>query len=245
MQKRDIGFTLIELLVSIGVIAVLATIVFVNFRSGNDILALERSAQKVVQDIRRTAGFALQGDQLVSCSSGTFSGYGVYFDSSNPTSYILFAECNGNDQYDAGQDELMETIPFEQNIELRSVAPVDPISIIFAPPDPAVTFSGGVSSSTIVVGIQGTPVSYEYRSGRVVFGWHPPNAWCDGPNSSLNCASSFSATANDLAAIYDWYCVGMPVNCSSPNRRSLEFRKTVGAGLGGIFVNEAGFPDTF
>ena len=154
MQKRDIGFTLVELLVSFAVIAVLATIVFVNFRSGNDILALERSAQKVVQDVRRTAGFALQGDQLVTCGSGTLSAYGIYIQEGGG-SYIIFANCNGTDKegYDSGQDTLIETVTLEDPVTILSVDAVPSAgifngnawSVSFFPPDPQAVLCGNDS----------------------------------------------------------------------------------------------------
>jgi len=246
------GFTLVELLVTTLIIGLVSTFVFVNFRGGNDALALQRSAQLVIQDVRRAAELALQAEQAVTCGSGALSGYGIHFDSGTPTSYIIFAECSGSaqsDAYDAGEDEIFRTVTLERNIEILQIDPVDPLSIIFVPPDPSVSFSDGVASGTIVVGISGTAIGYEYRLTGDIAGWPsvPPNyrASCDTtppPNNPQppQCSASFPASIGDPQLVHDRYC--MPT-CALANRRSQVFTKSFISGLRGIFINEVGFPD--
>ena len=53
--RKDKGFTLVELMVVMAIVAIITSAVLLNYRVGNERLALYRSANKLVQDIRRVA----------------------------------------------------------------------------------------------------------------------------------------------------------------------------------------------
>ncbi|MDO8669067.1 MAG: type II secretion system protein, partial [Candidatus Buchananbacteria bacterium] len=57
------GFTLIELLVVVAVITALTAVVLPSFRSGDNQLALQRSASKLAQDLRRVQGMAVSAQE--------------------------------------------------------------------------------------------------------------------------------------------------------------------------------------
>jgi len=65
-------------------------------------------------------------------------GYGVYFSQNSPGSYIIFAECSGNFEYDQGIDDIVETLSLENTIEIVGVNPSPAVSILFIPPTPLV-----------------------------------------------------------------------------------------------------------
>ncbi len=153
------GFTLIELLVVIGIMVLLSLLVTINWRGSQNNLALQRSAVKVSQDIKRTAELSLRG-QPFSCATGSITGYGIYFMSAS-SSYIIFADCNNNQRYDAGPagDGIAETLALEAGVVILAVSQ-NPLSIVFIPPDPAVWINQSQSPSasfTITLALQNNP----------------------------------------------------------------------------------------
>jgi len=71
------------------------------------------------------------------------SGYGIFFDQNIPTSYIIFAECNDNNTYNAEIDGIVEAVQLERGIQIQSVSPGPQISIVFIPPVPSVFIQPG------------------------------------------------------------------------------------------------------
>ena len=222
------GLTLIELVIVTVIIAIISGITMVSWRTTRESLALDREAYVIAQNIRGAMNSALRADESISCSSGNLSGYGVHFDSSAPDSYILFAECNDTNEYQAGQDEVVRTINFEQGFELKRVRP-DPLSVTFSPPEPSVSISGGNASGIIVLAPQNAViVGYEYWHTGDVPGHQNPRAnhppYCVDPNQAqINCFDfPFPASQSDPNVLYDQYCT---INCSPPNRWSQEIVK--------------------
>lgn len=128
------GFTLIELLVIIFIIGTMSTIVLVNYSASGDKFLLERTAQKILQDIRLT-----QQKSLSAVDGGVdTNGYGVCFDINN-NNYFVYKNNNTNYYYDTG-DETIETIELPDEIVIESIKnnleTVSSISISFVPPEP-------------------------------------------------------------------------------------------------------------
>src|SRR3989344_902452 len=99
------GFTLPELLISVFIIVIMTAIVLPNWHAGETTLALDRAAHKLGQDIRKATELAQRAQALtppLTFAPGIISGYGMYFSISTPSSYILYAECEGNGDYGAG-----------------------------------------------------------------------------------------------------------------------------------------------
>lgn len=140
------GFTLVELLVSFGVLVLLSGLAIANWKGGSQNLTLARAAILVAQDIRKAEDFSLSGKPascFASAPAGSLLGYGVFFTTASPASYIIFANCNVSASYDGvGLDELVETKTLEQGITLFSVLP-SPLSILFLPPNPNVKIEPG------------------------------------------------------------------------------------------------------
>ena len=151
--KNGAGLTLIELLVVISIMMTMTAVVFVNYRPGNQQLALNRSASKLAQDIRRAQEMAMGSRVEGACGPGFEGSYGIKFSRlppvfPGPNLYILFADCNDSGNYDAG-DEIIEGVTFEQGVVFDRVkyryppgswlpvgVGVETIDIIFSPPDP-------------------------------------------------------------------------------------------------------------
>jgi len=144
-MRREHGFTIPELLVVVAIIVLMTGLMLPNFRSGERTLALNRVVHKAGQDVRRAQELALRA-QAYTCPNDPaekISAYGVFFDQNTPTSYILFAECNGNNTYNTGTDGIVEIIQLESGIEIQSVSPSPQISIVFIPPIPTVFLKPG------------------------------------------------------------------------------------------------------
>lgn len=149
--RKEGGFTLIELLVVIVIIAILSGIVFVNPDNWQKGLALERSAQKLSQDISQSRALAMKGESG-ACVSGSLNGYGIYLDKIEPPKYFIYMNCNADKSYNSGSDKKIKIdIPLEKNIIVcglkGSGSEVSALSIFFEPPDPAV-FINNVPSAT-------------------------------------------------------------------------------------------------
>lgn len=137
MQNK--GFTIIELLVVISIIAIMSGIVLIDYRSGQQTLALQRATNKLAQDIRRVQEMAMSARECDICPGGGIpDGYGIRFKGGEPEHYILFADRNDNQDYDAGADTKIEDIQIGEGVEISDVSG-EPLRITFTPPDPTTT----------------------------------------------------------------------------------------------------------
>ena len=137
------GFTIIELLVVISVIIILTAIVLISYRSGQQQFALQRSANKLAQDIRRTQEMAMSARECThptACPAGgvPLGGYGIYMEkeASQIRNYKIYADGDNNEKYDSGEE--IETIYLEDGVEFQSVQPANKMSVNFKPPDPTI-----------------------------------------------------------------------------------------------------------
>ena len=148
--KKENGVTLIELLISIAIIIILSSITFIDYRGEEKKLNLERSAFKLVQDLRGIE--AKTGAEFEGCKdkNGNYDKdykyqYGAYFNINNKNKYILFADCNGDYQYDENTDKIIDggEIELEKGIEMEGIFPEtdESLCIVFTLPDPVVTIN--------------------------------------------------------------------------------------------------------
>jgi prepilin-type N-terminal cleavage/methylation domain-containing protein len=140
--KNEAGFTLIELLVSISISALMSGIFLVNYHSTNKQAELNMATQKLVSDIRLVQNYSLGSTKYGE--SIPMGGWGVYFDkSSSPNSYVIFADSDGDMQYDIGESDIArggQTVTLPTGISIGEInigsVPVDSVYITFLPPDP-------------------------------------------------------------------------------------------------------------
>jgi len=129
------GYTLIELSVVLAIIIVLTSAVLIGYRYGGTSLALSRSVHKLRQDIRRTQEMSMSSRVVEGAMP---AGYGIHFDTNNPSSYIIFADSNGDNQY-SGESEDIEVIEMEERISIDQLTPLgSTLTIVFSPPIPSV-----------------------------------------------------------------------------------------------------------
>lgn len=155
-DKQVKGFTLVEIVIVVAMMVILSGVVIVSGRSGDRSLALDRAVHRVGVDVRRAMALTLRAQEFNCTPPGNqiLYGYGVYFDTSTPNSYILFADCAkepppADHRYTTGgsnTDKIVETISLENGIRISAISS-NPASITFLPPVPDVYINN--NSSTI------------------------------------------------------------------------------------------------
>jgi type II secretory pathway pseudopilin PulG len=152
------SFTLIEVLVTTSIVLILTILVFPDFRTANSSFALQRSAYKLVQDLRRVEEMSMSAKSTPSSFGSELfpqGGYGVYLQEATGT-YSIFADCNNNISMDESGfafsckqateinpfPEKMEQILMERSITVKSIynsgVERPSINLVFFPPDPIV-----------------------------------------------------------------------------------------------------------
>lgn len=143
------GFTLIELLVSVSIFVIITGMVVANFRAGSRNDELRISAQALVSDLRKAQNMALAGELVNDISPP--GGYGVYFNIGTPDRYIIFADLDGELDYDIGEAISGGTIILPEDVVITSIQPLVISSAIFKPPKPTIYINGGTDESTFSV----------------------------------------------------------------------------------------------
>lgn len=144
--KPNNGFTLVELLAVAAITVLLSTIILASTREPTKKLDVRRAAQIVAADMRRAQGMALSAES-VSCASGTLVPYYGFRVQSGAAlaSYLLFADCNKDNQYSAADDLIVgqETL---DKVAVAATVPVsggaDFLEIVYAPPVPTIAIDG-------------------------------------------------------------------------------------------------------
>ena len=134
------GFTLIELVVVTTIIVLLTALTLPNYRAGSQQLALQRSAYKLAQDLRRAQEMALSSQEF---GGEVPAGYGIYLEE-GASRYTLFA-------YIDGDQREVEIINLEKKIKIGDLLPDSPLTIAFIPPDPSVAFYPDAVTASITV----------------------------------------------------------------------------------------------
>jgi type II secretory pathway pseudopilin PulG len=172
--NNERSFTLVEILVSIFIIILMAGIVFANYRQSGQQFALQRSANKLAQDIRRAQQMAMGarecpqkcegGDPCPSCAGQVPPGYGIVLQLpptwpiGSDEKYRIYADINGDQAYDGG-DTIIESVDLEKGVYIQSMNCYTK-SFNFKPPDPVVNIIGDFdllspfAESTITLALQ-------------------------------------------------------------------------------------------
>jgi len=110
------GFTLIEVVVTVSIIALLATFTAISFNSARTPKkALENSGSEIMSVLNKAVDYAHSG---YNCCTGDEYGFGIYFDGAD---YHFFADLDGDYEYIATNDEIIETSSFSGDIEISSI----------------------------------------------------------------------------------------------------------------------------
>ncbi len=146
------GFTIIELLVTVAILALLSATLFFNTQAP-DTFRLNKEAQRLAANARLIQEKALSSEDF---SGNNPDGWGLYFDTSNPKQYILFADTNDNQVYD-GSGEQFDRVQLDDPVSIRSVNNSQ-ATVTYVPPRPRVVFSPA-SLSEIVITMEASGVS--------------------------------------------------------------------------------------
>jgi len=132
LNKNKKGFTIIELIVSMSIFIFITSIVLLNFHYGNFDTELRTNAQVFASYLRQAQNMAQSG-VITKQDNESTSAYGIFIKSR--TSYILFADLNGNNIYDEDKDRDI----IVENFKFVNFGPDNEnISIVFSPPKPKV-----------------------------------------------------------------------------------------------------------
>ncbi|MDD5569362.1 MAG: type II secretion system protein [Candidatus Pacebacteria bacterium] len=148
--RDENGLTMIELMTSIAIIVILSAIVFGNYNTGNNSQALERAAQKLQLDLRRTGEMAISGQ-----SGALTKAVGIYFNKTagNEHKYLIYKDTHGDYLYiPPPGDEVLETITIERGVKICNLiddgSSANNLSVAYRPPAPAVYIGVAAASST-------------------------------------------------------------------------------------------------
>ena len=167
---RPKGFTLIELLVVVAIMVLItAAVLFRQARFDSSTL-LRSLSYSIALSVRsaQVYGVSVRGAATAQANcSGTFvSGncyapaYGVYFN--NSTSYILFADNNGNGMYDSLQDSIVSTYQVGSGFQIvkfcgvlsggtkhcsNDASPITWLTVYFRRPVPDALFQSSVTET--------------------------------------------------------------------------------------------------
>ena len=145
------GFSLIELIAVVTITTIITGIALINHSVFSGGVALENLAYEIALTVRQAQFFGMNVKGFGTGESVVFeSAYGVYFTTSNPTSFILFADIDEDREYD-GVSELVEQYNIIRGNRIKylcvdtggldycdspSESPVTDLSIFFLRPDP-------------------------------------------------------------------------------------------------------------
>ena len=117
--KRSGGFTLVELIVVMAIAIVMITSLVIQQSSWNDSLSVSTQAYEMALMIRQAQIYSLGVKEDTAGGGDKFNiGYGIHFDT-NPARYIYFADRNGNQKYDSGEET--ETKTFTRGVTVEDV----------------------------------------------------------------------------------------------------------------------------
>lgn len=139
MRFRTSGFTLIELLVTLGVLALLSSLLIVYTRTSENQIRLLKDKATVISALYRARSLALNSVQ----TPGFDCGYGLKMLTDH--TMILWRDigrtsCNdANTTYDGANENVGEPIELSRGVTFGNFGAVEFLgSILFIPPDPTV-----------------------------------------------------------------------------------------------------------
>lgn len=159
------GFTLVEALVVIFVIGMISSIMIVSWQKSEKQYQLQRSAQEIVQTIRKAQDYALSSYRMEwpSDPDGLIpKSYGVQFEEDEST-YFIYGDNIGNLGYQNPEDIEETYVEFEGGVEIDSLGG-STLDVIFSIPDGFISFNRLASVTSVTITIKRTgktcPSSY-------------------------------------------------------------------------------------
>jgi prepilin-type N-terminal cleavage/methylation domain-containing protein len=156
---QQFGFTILELLVTITVMAILSAVVLTMTAQEEKLTLLKKTAYLVAQDIREMQNLAMSG-QGRNCGSSITQVFGIHFDKSGSNwnkSYILFADCNGNDLYRPSPDNdiIIRKVTLKPELDVADISllvgNLNTLDVTFRPPDPIISVNTATSGQEAII----------------------------------------------------------------------------------------------
>ena len=157
------GFTLVELMVSIGIFSVITSVAVYNNAQFNSSILLTNLAYEIALSIRQAQvyGITVRKDSADNFNSA----YGIHFNLSTPTSYILFQDTAADDHvYNTIGDVSLETFNVQKGNGVTKFCVTDSgaptcytgsgeaLDITFVRPNPdALIYVGGVRHGKVEI----------------------------------------------------------------------------------------------
>lgn len=125
------GFTLIELVVVITIMLILTSVFLIRQQRFNSSTLLRSLAYSIALSIRQAQAYGTSikestggsFNQLTTGASTAAKSYGIFFNSTTPNTYILFADLNNNGVYN-GPGEGVQTFTIGQNYSISRLCAV-------------------------------------------------------------------------------------------------------------------------
>ncbi len=112
---KNKGFTLIELLVVVSIIAVISTVIIFNHKKFNDNLELTNLSYEVALALRQAQVYGVStkdfNDPTATEEERFGLAYGVHFDIKYPTSFVFFADRDGDKKYTGSSTDCADGSP--------------------------------------------------------------------------------------------------------------------------------------
>lgn len=141
------AFTLIEALVVLAIVSLILSIFVISQSQIKKSAALLSSAHLLAQEIRKAREMSLGPTKI---GRQYPRGYGIYVNQ-NPTQVVLFADLNGNNQYDFG--EKIEDFSLKEGFISLSIFPSSPLNVVFLSPHPTVMINNNQNNTLAEIGL--------------------------------------------------------------------------------------------
>lgn len=124
--KNNKAFTLIELIVVIAIIGIFSSIFLLNYHIIKKRIAVERTASRLVQDIRRVEEFAISAkEEICPGEDGKLAkSFGIFFgageEDNSAGRYILYANCGDESSkkyYERDVDKVIDIVELPEDIK--------------------------------------------------------------------------------------------------------------------------------
>ncbi len=165
-SKRE-GFTLVEMAVSIGIFALISAVVIFNHGKFNSSIVVTNLSYEIALAVREAQVYGLAVKQDPTDVDPVEYAYGVYFTRDTPKTFYIFADRDGDQQFDLepldpcnGIYECQERIEIRGDVELKEFRTVDSLgatynadnlTVLFLRPNPIAIirdeFNSGASSN--------------------------------------------------------------------------------------------------
>ncbi len=161
MNTRSVSFrrafSLIELLVVVSIFSFISVVILANHSKFNTNVLLDSLAYNSALSVRQAQVYGISVRQSAALPGEFQIGYGVHFQKSTPSQYILFADLNKNKKYDGTPtDSIVETYVIGRGHHIKQFcahttttpncsddasAPINYLDITFLRPVPDASFT--------------------------------------------------------------------------------------------------------